>query len=88
MSAAAQIAYIVRSIETYGHATVKVSETLPETEMFLHQVQGAYTTFLPAHSINYVICRSAPEGRSHETCTVEGLGDHNRYKWRDHKNSK
>ena len=77
----AQIAAIVRAIEIFGHSTIPVKDVLKDTEKFLKQIQGVYTTFLPAHSVNYVICRSAPNGRAHESCTVEGLGDHNRYRW-------
>jgi hypothetical protein len=81
MKTTKQIAEIVRAIEIFGHATLPVQEVLKGTAQFLDEIQGTYTTFLPAHSINYVICRSAPEGRSHESCTVDGLGDHNRYRW-------
>lgn len=76
-----QIAEIVKAIELNGHATIPVVSVLKQTENFLKLVSGTYYTYLPAHSINYVIARSAPNGMPHDSCTVGCLSDVNRVKW-------
>jgi hypothetical protein len=74
-----QIAHIVRTIEMNGSTSVPVQDLLPGTEKFLKVIQGTYWTYLPGCSISYVICRSAPDGHPDSSCTVDGLGPHNRY---------
>jgi hypothetical protein len=76
-----QIVQIVHDIEVHGHCTIPVADLLGETEKFLKKISGVYYTFLPAHSINYVIARSAPNGMPDSTCTVGCLGDYNRYQF-------
>lgn len=74
-----QIARIIRAIEMNGSVSIPVRAVLPGTEKFLKAIQGTYSTYLPGHSISYVICRSGVDGHSDSSCTVDGLGPHNRY---------
>lgn len=77
-----QIAHVVRTIEMNGSVSVPVRDLLPGTEKFLKVVQGTYWTYLPGCSISYVICRSASDGHPDSSCTVDGLGPHNRHNFK------
>jgi hypothetical protein len=76
-----QIAGIVRMVELNGHAMIPVRDMLSGTENFLRIVEGSYHTYLPAHSVNYVIARAGLDGNPNESCGVQTVGVHNRYRF-------
>lgn len=74
-----QIIHIVESIERLGHAVIPVADLQEQTKKFLIGVNGCYYVYLPAPNSEYIITRSAPDGKPHKDCGIQGLGQHNRF---------